>query len=221
MSMERVPTCELPDLVIRLGHQIRNPLATIQSGIQLVQVLTQPAGEVAECLASALGEVARIETMLRDAQRLVRLTVEAAVPVMLAEAARRAADTLQRSAPTKPDVNLDGPPQLRVNTDPELLHAALGELLARAAHVTPAGRTVYLRWSEHGTDRAALEVEDPGPCPPSGDPERALRGLMATWPGSGLGLCLAERACTLLGGHLDWSRLDPQGCCFRITLPRG
>lgn len=219
--MERVPTCELPDLVIRLGHQIRNPLATIQSGVQLVQVLTQPAGEVAECLDSALGEVVRIETMLRDAQRLVRLTAEAAVPVNLAEAARRAADTLKRSAHAGADLDLDGPPGLRVNTDPELLHAALGELLARAAHVTPAGATAHLRWSDHGVDRAALEIEDHGPCPPFDDPERALRALMAAWPGSGLGLCLAERACTLLGGHLDWSRLDPQGCCFRITLPRG
>jgi two-component system, OmpR family, sensor kinase len=221
MSMERVPACELSDLVLRLGHQIRNPLATIQSGVQLVQVLTQPAGEVAECLDSALGEVARIETMLRDAQRLVRLAAEAAVSLNLAEAVQRAADTVTQGAPARGDLVLDGPPELRVATDPELLQAALAELLARAVRVTPAGATVHLRWGAHGTDGAALEIEDGGPCPPSGDPERALRALMATWPGSGLGLCLAERACSLLGGHLDWTRLKPQGCCFRITLPRG
>lgn len=219
--MERVPPSELPDLVIRLGHQIRNPLATIQSGVQLVQVLTQPAGEVAECLDSALGEVARIEAMLQDAQRVVRLTAESTAPVLLTEAARQAAETLQHGVPSGNNLVLDGPAGLQVIADPELLQTALHELLARAAHVTPAGGTVHLRWGEHGIDRAAMEIEDAGSCPPSGDTERALRAVVAAWPGSGLGLWLAERACTLLGGHLDWTRLDPQGCCFRITLPRG
>lgn len=218
--MERIPPCELPDTVARLCHQIRNPLATIQSGVQLVQVLTRPAGEAAECLETALAEVARIEAMLRDAHHLVRLAPGVSLKVDLAEVARRTAEG-HRSGAAARGMDLDGPSELWVSTAPELVQLALDELLARAMQVTPAGGTVHVRWGEHGSDGVALEVEDGGTCAAPQDPERTVRALMTAWPGSGLGLCLAERACALLGGHLDWTRLHPEGCRFRITLPRG
>ena len=68
--MERLPHWELTEVISRLGHQVRNPLATIQSSIQLVQLLTRPEGEVADYLVGALQEVARIDRLLRDLQRL-------------------------------------------------------------------------------------------------------------------------------------------------------
>ncbi len=62
-----------------------------------------------------------------------------------------------------------------------------------------------------------VEVDDGGPADPSG----SLRPILRTWPGSGLGPFLAERACTLLGGHLEWEAVQPRGHRFRIVLQRG
>ena len=219
--MERIPACELPDTVARLCHQIRNPLATIQSGVQLVQVLTRPDGEAAECLDTVLAEVARIEAMLRDAHHLVRLAAGRLTqgrPGPGGAAGGRGTPVRRRRRGAWTST---ARPSSGSSTAPELVQLALDELLARAMQVTPAGGTVHVRWGEHGSDGVALEVEDGGTCAAPQDPERTVRALMTAWPGSGLGLCLAERACALLGGHLDWTRLHPEGCRFRITLPRG
>lgn len=219
--MERVPPCEPAEIVARLCHQVRNPLATIQSGVQLVQVLASPTGEAADCLKTVLGEVGRIDAMLRDANRIVRLAPGPPLRVDLAQLASQAAIGHGSGAIEVDALVPDGPTELWMETSPELLLIALNELLGRAVRVTPEGGAVHLRWGEHGTDGVTLEVDDGGACFAAEGRERTLRAVAATWPGSGLGLCLVERACALLGGHLDWTGLSPQGCRFRITLPRG
>lgn len=212
--MERLPRWELSEVVSRLGHQLRNPLATIQSGIQLVQVLTRPEGEVADYLEGALQEVARIDLLLRDLQHLVRLAPSEPTRVGLRDMAEQA---VARCPAPAAAVRLEGPDQLEARLDADLLQVALGELVRRAIAVTPAGHDVVIRWGEDASGPAWVEVDDSGPADPSG----SLRPILGTWPGSGLGPFLAERACALLGGHLEWEAVQPRGHRLRIVLQRG
>lgn len=212
--MERLPRWELPEVVSRAGHQLRNPLATIQSGIQLVQVLTRPEGEVADYLEGALLEVARIDLLLRDLQQLVRLAPSEPTRAGLRDTAEQA---VARCAAPVTAVRLEGPGELETRLDADLLQVALGALIQRAAAVTPAGQEVVVRWGVDEDGPVWVEVDDGGPSDPSG----SLRPVLGTWPGSGLGPYLAERACALLGGDLEWEAVHPRGHRFRIVLQRG
>lgn len=213
--MERLPHWELAEIVSRFGHQLRNSLATLQSGIQLVQVLARPEGEVAECLEGALREVARIEHLAGDLQHLVRLAPGERTRARVAEVVEQAA--AECGGPASAPVRLEGPGELEARLDAGLLRTALGVLLGRAAAVTPADEEVRVRWGAAEDGSPWIEVADGGPADPAG----SLRPLLAAWPGSGLGPCLAERACDLLGARLGWEAVQPRGHRFCIALPRG
>jgi len=212
--VERLPHWELTEVISRLGHQVRNPLATIQSSIQLVQLLTRPEGEVADYLVGALQEVARIDRLLRDLQRLVRLAPGSPIRAGIRDLVERA---VARCPTPAAAVRLEGPDLIEVQLAVDLLQVALDELLQRATTVTPAGYDVVIRWGGDESGPIWVEVDDGGPADPSG----SLRPILRTWPGSGLGPFLAERACTLLGGHLEWEAVQPRGHRFRIVLQRG
>lgn len=213
--MERVPSWELHDVVARLGHQLRNPLTTIQSGIQLVQVLTQPRGDTAGYLEDALREVARIDSILKDFQRLVRLSSGQCSAVRLEDLVSRAVSSCDTAGCTT--VVQTGPPDLHAVVDGELLLVAIEELTRRAVAVTQGADSVGVRWGQDTGQPAWIEITDAGPTEPGG----SLRAIQAAWPGSGLGLNLAERAGSLLGGYLEWETVHPHGHRFRIVLQRG
>lgn len=213
--MQRFPAFELSEVAAQLGHRLRNPLATIASGIQLAQLLARPEGEAADCLAEALEEVGRIDHILKDFQRLARLVAGPPVQVGLRELAERAAAAC--TAPGLRALRLEGPAGPEVLLDAELLVVALGALLERAAAVTPAGEDLLLQWGEGEACTVWFEVADSG----SGDTSGSLASLLAAWPGSGLGAQLVARACSLLGGWLEWEAVQPCGHRLRIVLKRG
>lgn len=218
-GLDPIPAFNIEDVVARVGHELRNPLASIQSGIQLAQVLTSLPDDVAGYLAGALAEVARIDVMLRNLNHLVRLAP--ARPRLC-----RLADLIALGAPRHsarancPAVRLEGPTESVVETDPDLLQVVLDALTARAVAVTPAAGEVLIRWDVGEQTPAWIEVQDGGQGGTQ-DSSLASRWLLATWPGGELGLHLAVRACTLLGGRLTWSGALPRGHRIRVTLVRG
>ena len=85
---------DMREMVLRLAHEIRNPLASIKSGVQLVEHIVQPEGELAVVLADMHGEIARINNVIQDMQRFVRLDVHTAVSVAVSEAAAVATEAV-------------------------------------------------------------------------------------------------------------------------------
>lgn len=217
--MEPIPAFALEEIVARLGHELRNPLSSIQSGIQLAQVLTPLSDEAAGFLEGALAEIGRIDAILRDMHSLVRMAPAQPRPCRLAEAIESCVSR-HRSRTDCPAIRVEGPATPVVETDPELLQVVLDALMARALAVTPAAGEVLIRWDAGELAPTWIEVQDGG-LGSAHDSSLALRWLLATWPGSEFGLHLAVRACTLLGGHLALAAALPQGHRIRMELPRG
>lgn len=114
---------------------------------------------------------------------------------------------------------------LAVTTDPGMLGALLGRLLANAIAAAPSG-TVLLAARARG-DRVRIEVRDNGvglaPVHQArvfdeffqvGNPERDRR------KGLGLGLSVASRLASLLGTRIELRSRLHAGSCFWIELPR-
>ena len=81
---------DLSEMVIRLTHGIRNPLATIKAEVQLAKHLGRPTEEVASMLDSAVAEVDRINMIVTNMHRFVQLESTTAITVQIEEAAEAA-----------------------------------------------------------------------------------------------------------------------------------
>jgi len=226
--MEPLTEEDLREMVLRLAHEIRNPLATIQSGIQLVQhLLKAPGGaaaspeEIEEYLASALDEVRRIDHTVRDLQRFVRLGTRTAshrieVRRLVEEALGRIAHDGARK---EPEVRLVRGPACQVVADFELLATALVELLQNALGVSPPEGTVTVGWRIRER-RVELVVEDDGPGVADENREKILRPFFSTsTQGTGLGLSVVQRVCKLSQGGFQWENRQSGGCRFTMILP--
>jgi len=106
--------------------------------------------------------------------------------------------------------------------DPELLAAAVGNLLHNAFKFTKRHTEVSLRIVATGT-RVLIEVEDRCGGLPEGASETLLRPFVqggADRSGLGLGLDICRRAVEASGGSLKIRSLPGSGCVFTIDLPR-
>ncbi len=214
---------DLREMVLRLAHQIRNPLATIKSGIQLVQHLLDADGEIKEYLGAALVEVERINRTVVDMQRMIRLDAATAkarpVADVVSEALERCAGQAEASSITLE--NRGGPPSMVLADSSQLLEA-VAELLCNAIEFSPAGSRVRIGWTTAGDHLVRIDVSDScGGIPPSAA-ERILRPFYSTSTRrTGLGLNIVQRICELGGGRLEWKNLsDRSGCQFSVVMPK-
>ena len=113
-------------------------------------------------------------------------------------------------------------PSLAVESDRDLLLAALGNLLQNAFKFTQHGSEVTLN-TYAVADRILIEVEDHCGGLPSGDAERIFLPFTqesADKSGLGLGLSISRRSVEANGGVLRVRDVPGSGCVFTIDLQR-
>lgn len=123
---------------------------------------------------------------------------------------------------------VDVPEKMSVVSDPELLALVLQNLIGNAAKFASPG-TVTVRAQQDVADgghrNLVLTVVDQGPGIPTDQCERIFqafqRGTMQGQSGVGLGLAIASRAASLLGGRLTVESKIGVGSTFTLTLPGG
>jgi signal transduction histidine kinase len=213
---------DLRQMVLRLAHEIRNPLATIKSAVQLIEHFQPPRADVQEFFAGIHTEIQRIDRVVRDMQRYVRLDFHTAAAVtveaVVAAAAESVRETIEATGST---VDIVPGPEVRVLADCTQLEAAIGELIDNALRFGPSGSAVTVRWSLEGDQAFSIDIEDDGPGIAPDLADRVSRPFFSSsTQGTGLGLNIAARAARLAGGDLRWSNRPRGGAKFTLTLPR-
>ncbi len=113
-------------------------------------------------------------------------------------------------------------PGVEVEADPQILSAALSNLLQNAFKFGRPMGGVSLRTTVT-PDRVLFEVEDEcGGLPPGKVDElfQPFKQRGANRSGLGLGLTISRRSIEAMGGHMAVRNLPGQGCIFSIDLPR-
>jgi signal transduction histidine kinase len=219
------------DFLLSVSHELRTPLATIRGYAEaLADGVVGPDG-AEKAGATMLDESERLDRLISDLLVLSRL--EAAdlpldiVPVDLTELIRAAGEAwAARCSPDGPLLRVQLPPSpLIVQTDPGRIRQVLDGLCENALRVVPSGAPLVLA-ARAGDDAAVLEVRDGGPGFTDDDLKvafergalnRRYRGIRQV--GSGLGLALAARLVSRLGGRISAGHSPEGGAMFTVELP--
>jgi PAS domain S-box-containing protein len=218
-----------------LGHELRNPLAGIVSGVhvlELVDSLPDDLIEVREIMKRQATQMARLIDDLLDVSRIARgkITLRKE-PVDLVAMARQIVDDLRIRLNVKPlTLLVDLPPgQVWVEGDPVRLAQVLGNLVDNAVKFTPEGGRIEVRVRIHeGERRALVEVSDTGAGLPLEaratlfEPfSQAAETLSHSPMGLGLGLALVKGLVDMHGGTVSADSAGPgTGSTFTVALPQ-
>lgn len=223
------------EFLANMSHELRTPLNAVIGFTELIQQSVAQTGWIpdydeylTDVVSSGRHLLDLINTIL-DLSRIEagQLTLTPA-PVDLGEligatlaelsdAAREGGVALSVHLPAE---------KIEIPGDGRKLGQALLNVLSNAVKFTPAGGKVSVTAHLDGA-AAIVEVADTGCGIPEADRERVLQpfvqvasSLSRQFGGSGLGLSIAQRICSLHGGALTLDSVEGKGTTVRISLPR-
>ena len=124
------------------------------------------------------------------------------------------------------DLRLECPDRWLVDSDPELLHRLLANLVDNAVKYTQQGEVVLRAVADGGAGGVVVEVRDTGPGIAEQDHARIFDELVQLGNeardrrhGYGLGLSIVRRLVDLLGLRIGVTSALGQGACFALHIP--
>jgi PAS domain S-box-containing protein len=210
----------LGEMAAKIAHEIRNPLVSIAS---VLQVMADDVGERSPLyhdLGRIRRELDRLDAIVTDflefarPRPLRRRSVDLAS--LVREAMRLAATRLSERG-VRVRLELDGAPPAWA--DEAALVQVLWNLLRNAADaVRPGGEVVICARAEDGG--VELSVRDDGVGIAPEVRERAFEPFFSTKPrGTGLGLAICRKIVEDHGGRIAMSSAEGEGTRVRVWLP--
>jgi PAS domain S-box-containing protein len=223
------------EFLAMLAHELRNPLAVLGSGIQVLRHATDrrlagdTAGRVGEAMERQIGQLSRLVDDLLDVSRITLGKLELRrSPVRLESVLQQAADTALPAIQARGmDLRLSPPPApLVVSADVARLSQVFGNLLSNAAKFGNRGGRVLVT-SEADAGHAVVRVQDDGiGIAPNLIGSvfdlfvQADRSLARSQGGLGVGLAIARLITELHGGRIEArSEGVGRGSEFTVRLP--
>jgi PAS domain S-box-containing protein len=215
-----------------LAHELRNPLAPLRNGLQVLRLAEGDAGAVAQTRAMMerqLGHMVRLIDDLLDISRINRNKMELRRSrVLLADVVSSAVETARPLIETAGhELTLTLPPDpVYLDADLTRLAQVLSNLLTNSAKYTPPGGHIRLAAERCGED-VVVSVRDNG----IGIPAESLgnifdmfsqvdRSIERSTGGLGIGLALVKGLVEMHGGAVAAESAGlGQGSTFTVRLP--
>ena len=220
------------EFLATLAHELRNPLAPIRNGLQIMQLAANDKGAAEQArgmMQRQLGQMVRLIDDLLDVSRITRGKFELRKErIELAAVVRDAIDAarpLIDAAGHVLEIRLPDDP-VYLDADPVRIAQVLSNLLNNAAKYMDHGGRIWLSAVRRG-DHVQLTVRDAG----IGIPAEALpsifdmftqvdRSLERAHGGLGIGLTLAKQLTEMHGGSVEARSAGVgKGSEFTLRLP--
>jgi signal transduction histidine kinase len=200
-------------------HDLRNPLATICAGAELLMYLDSPSTQVKRLAAKMCHAAGRMRKLLADVPSITRDNVSSAEVCDIREVIAAASEAAL-AAKEYPSVQilLDIPDGIDLPLVRSHIERVFFNLIANAFEAMPGGGTVRIGARKTGTS-VLVELEDTGPGIPACIYDRLFEPFVTSGKedGLGLGLALARQTVRNYGGDM-W--IEPAaGARFVIRLP--
>jgi signal transduction histidine kinase len=214
-------------LVSEVVHEVRNPLVSVKTFLQLLPERMDDPEFHRDFRALVESEVARLERMLDDLLRHARppSTPSHGEGARVGEAIATTRQLLAyrcRERGIELDVRIRPElPTLALTVD--ALRQLLLNLLLNATQVTREGGRIVLRadWSEIEANHVEIRIDDEGPGIDTTLGDRIFEPFWTTRSegAGGLGLAICKRIVEEAGGAIDASNRREGGARLRVTLP--
>lgn len=220
------------EFLATLGHELRNPLAPLQSSLQLLKV---SAGDdavmwrLAEVMTRQLGHLTRLVDDLLELSRITRGVIDVRrEPVDLGFVVRSAIETCRPAIDgVGHDLRLSEPAApVTVEGDVIRLTQVFANLVGNAAKYTNPGGHIRVAIRRE-QDRAVVSVRDDGIGIPQSELQSVFdmftqvdRSSRRAQGGLGIGLTLVRSLVAMHGGRVEArSPVEGGGSEFVVTLP--
>lgn len=219
-------------LLVFASHDLKAPLATLNSAAQLIEEASGQPEMVAALAGSMRTETVRMIQLVHDfidhaALDVGRLELRLAEVDLRQVIAQVAGDYRTRADQKRQIFSVEAPvsPVPPVRGEAVRIGQVLGNLVSNAIKYTPARGRITIA-SGHDHTGVWCEVRDSGPGLSAEDQARLFQPFMrlsarptSGESSSGLGLYLAHELVRLHGGTLTVRSAPGEGASFRMTLP--
>ena len=226
------------EFIAMLAHELRNPLAPIRTGLELIRLAGSTPGAVEQVRTMMERQVTHMVRLIDDLLDVSRITSGKIQlrrePTLLSSLINSAIDAHHGAMTAKElqlTVDLPETPHT-LNVDPTRFVQVISNLLHNATKFTDPGGSVHVSARSTMSDAGVpgelmLSVRDSGIGIPATFLPRVFdlftqgdRG--SSQPGLGIGLALARRLVEMHGGHIEVRSEGPgQGSEFIIRLSAG
>ena len=215
-----------------LAHELRNPLASLRNGIEIVRHRSSPDRMLAQtsvAMARQMSQLVRVVDDLLELSRIDQGSIELQRErVQVKEVIDRAIEACRDSISAREHTLAVTPvdPSLAVHGDAHRLIQVIGNVLANSVHYTEPGGRISVNVSSEGR-QIAISIADTGAGIPPEALEHAfdvfaeLRARRArTDGGLGVGLALVRSLVQLHGGSISVDNFaSGMGSSVVIRLP--
>jgi signal transduction histidine kinase len=209
----------LEEIVQRIGHQLRHPLALISLYSKNLKRFLSP-GKLREqvsviCKTTDGLNQSLTEIMQCASSRQLQLSTQDLRILVL-----KTLDEFQGWIKEK-DLRIQFCKRpLKLNLDPLQIKEVLGNLLSNAIYFSPPGTTIFIDWKAL-QGNVMLTFRDEGPGLSSEDLQKLFEPFYTRRKdGTGLGLAIAHKIVLDHGGQLSAQNSPDKGAEFSMTLPR-
>ena len=220
------------EFLATLGHELRNPLAPLLTGLELLKlagVKDPTALKATAVMERQIGHLLRLVDDLLEISRITRGVIELqSEPLDLASIVRSAVDTSRPAVDAaQHELTVDVPNESIVVTgDAVRLTQVFANLLINAAKYTNAGGHIWVTVRKED-ERALVSIRDDGIGIPSAQLPSVFdmftqvdRSNRRSQGGLGIGLTLVRSLVTLHGGQVEARSPGPgAGSEFIVDLP--
>jgi signal transduction histidine kinase len=198
-----------------LAHELRNPLASISAAVQFMR-----EGKSSSDFIDMLGqETSRLTNLVNDFLMFSRPSDAPREEIDLGEMLRTIAERYGQGVGISNDIEED----IHVMANRVYLDAALSNIVRNAAEA--ASNSIHIAARnivnlDYVGSMIFIEIEDDGPGIPESLRDRIFEPFVTTKnTGTGLGLALAYRVITSLGGNIVAGSSQLGGARMALTLP--
>jgi len=220
-------------LVADASHELRTPFAVLRGELELAARPGRSREELAEAVARAGEETARLARITEQLLMLARSDEERMAPQlehtsMATLLARSAGHAAARASAARVTCEVAVPAGLTARVDPDRIGEAVDNLVDNALRFAPAGTAIRLRARATGRAGRDLEIEvtDRGPGFPADFLPHAFErfrrpdtGRARSEGGAGLGLAIVSAIAQAHGGRAVARNQPGGGAAVALELP--
>jgi two-component system sensor histidine kinase PilS (NtrC family) len=220
--LEQAALSSIGEMAAVVAHEVRNPLAGIRSGMQILSTLFPDAAEGRELIGEIIARVDSLNAVLTDLLAFARVREVRGSAIEVSTLLEDLASSMALDPAMEGiDVDIEPTPGLVVSADADQLRLVFTNLILNAAQAMSHRGRIALSAEREGTGEIAIVVRDTGPGIPEEIRGRIFEPFFSTkHKGSGLGLPTAKRIIDAHGGRLEVASSPTGGTAVHVVLPR-